>query len=219
MIEDGEGMDILSHTKSSMYVVVIEKEFLSEEFYNYFLVPFEDAIKKKRFFIKEESINSFIKTLSSWMSYLQSSEFLELKQKPYFEIESSIISSIFEFLFLKESEKQRTKFDIQQVRNILDESIHEKISIHEVLKYFNISERNLHNAFKLTYATSPKRYLQNLKLNAVRSELLQREFFTTSVADIAFKYGFTHMSHFTKEYKKMFLELPTHTLKKNKFAV
>jgi len=54
-----------------------------------------------------------------------------------------------------------------------------------------------------------------LRLNAVRKELQLADPTDTNISDIAFKYGFTHMSYFANEYKKMFSALPSQDLQKN----
>ncbi len=80
----------------------------------------------------------------------------------------------------------------------------------------NISERQLYNAFKKLYGITPKRFLQNLRLNAVKQELLDGERGKLRISDVAYTCGFNHMSHFTSEYKKLFGCTPSSTLSKKR---
>ena len=59
---------------------------------------------------------------------------------------------------------------------------------------------------------TPKKFLQQLRLNAIKKELLASTTKNTIISDIAFKYKFLHMSHFTSEYKKLFGQTPSSTL-------
>ncbi len=214
-LDDGNDMDIFSNAKSEMYVLVIEKELFFSTFDNYFSKSVKDVLKNKHFCIEEDKILSFAQKLCDWMNYLESKEFLELNDKPYNDIESEIITNILSYIKFETREKQRNKFQVKKVRDILHESICDKVSISTIIDELDIGQRQLYNSFKLNYGLTPKKYLQNLRLNAVRKELLLADPKNTTISDIAYKYGFTHMSHFTSEYKKMFKVLPSKHLQKN----
>ncbi len=213
-IDDGEAMDILSHTKSEIYVVVIEKELFRNAFYDYFGKSLEQIVKNRRFLIQADKVAYFTQGLSRWIKYLQSKSFQLSIFKDYGQIERDIFSHIFECVLFENRPKTRMKFQVKKVRELLHESIHKKISIGELVHELDISERQLHDTFKLNYGFSPKRYLQNLRLNAVRKELILSDPNSINISEVAFKYGFTHMSHFSSEYKKMFSEIPSKTFKK-----
>jgi AraC family ethanolamine operon transcriptional activator len=57
----------------------------------------------------------------------------------------------------------------------------------------------------------PKRYLLNLRLTQARRQLKIAPP-NAKVADIANDWGFWHMGHFAREYRKMFCELPAESL-------
>jgi transcriptional regulator GlxA family with amidase domain len=61
---------------------------------------------------------------------------------------------------------------------------------------------------------SPTDYLRNVRLNRVREELLAERSFDSSIADIAFTWGFTHLGRFAKIYHERFGELPSETVRK-----
>ncbi|WP_413700559.1 helix-turn-helix domain-containing protein [Psychromonas sp. KJ10-10] len=66
------------------------------------------------------------------------------------------------------------------------------------------------------YGISPKQYIQVLRLNQVRRELLNNQDSLT-ISEIAFNYGFFHLSLFSQNYKRLFGETPGQTLQdKNK---
>lgn len=78
------------------------------------------------------------------------------------------------------------------------------------------SERSLHLAFAESLGHPPKRYLRMLRLNAARRRLRRGE---GSVTDIAAELGFFHFARFSAEYRALFGELPSQSLRDGRAAV
>jgi AraC-like DNA-binding protein len=95
----------------------------------------------------------------------------------------------------------------------IQEHVFDHVTISELCSVSGVSERTLVYAFRETYQVSPKEYIQSLKLNKVRSDLIKGE--DDMISTIAAKYGFWHMGQFAADYKKWFGELPSHTRKKS----
>lgn len=70
-----------------------------------------------------------------------------------------------------------------------------------------IPHRTLHHAFECTTGLSPNRYLRAVRLNAAHRGLCASP--DTSITDAAYRWGFSHSSHFGKEYKKLFGRTPS----------
>ncbi len=70
----------------------------------------------------------------------------------------------------------------------------------------------LERAFRETFGVSPRRYLTLRRLAAVRRELLRRESHA-SITDVAMRWGFFHLGRFAQDYKALFAELPSQTLR------
>ncbi|BFM08842.1 AraC family transcriptional regulator [Halioxenophilus aromaticivorans] len=73
-----------------------------------------------------------------------------------------------------------------------------------------VSGRALHNAFKKYRNTTPMKYLRELRLQGVKSELQQAPGHVT-VAEIAYGWGFSCLGRFASVYKCRFGELPSST--------
>ncbi|NET75843.1 AraC family transcriptional regulator [Okeania sp. SIO1F9] len=69
--------------------------------------------------------------------------------------------------------------------------------------------------FKDLFGVSPMRYLKIRRLNAVRQRLKASEPENCSIVFLANEFGFYCPSHFTRDYKAMFGELPSETLAKH----
>ena len=79
-----------------------------------------------------------------------------------------------------------------------------------------VSARTLQHAFLEHFGQSPKTYLKVQRLNSVYKELRESEPVTTKITHVAYRHGFNHLSQFASDYKKLFGELPSVTLSKEK---
>ncbi|WP_455223051.1 helix-turn-helix domain-containing protein [Kaarinaea lacus] len=75
------------------------------------------------------------------------------------------------------------------------------------------SERSLRDAFKACTGMSAGAYLKTFRLNQVRSELKSCSTTNIRVQDVAFEWGFSHMGQFAADYKLLFGESPSETLR------
>jgi len=87
-------------------------------------------------------------------------------------------------------------------------------TVRELCRVAQASERTLEYAFLERFGVSPKAYLQRLRLNGVRKALRNADSTAISVTTLASGWGFWHMGQFAKDYKRLFAELPSETLKK-----
>ena len=77
-----------------------------------------------------------------------------------------------------------------------------------------ISERTLQYHFRRELGMTPKAYLAGQRLNGVHRELWRADPYTTAVSDVANHWGFWHMGQFAADYRRLFGELPSATLKR-----
>ena len=88
------------------------------------------------------------------------------------------------------------------------------ITLNELCQETQVSARTLQSAFLDHFGMSPKAYLRVQRLNAAHKELFTASPVGTKVADVACRRGFWHMGQFAADYKRLFRELPSETLKK-----
>ena len=86
------------------------------------------------------------------------------------------------------------------------------ISVLQVCSRIGASRRKLNYCFQDVLGTTPVKYLRSLRLNGVRRALRQAAPGVT-IQDIASHWGFWHLSQFAQDYKKLFGELPSVTLR------
>ena len=101
---------------------------------------------------------------------------------------------------------------VEQVKDYLHVHQDSAVTINDLCTLSHVSRRTLQYSFETILGISPLRYLRLSRLNGVRRELLANQ--KESIADIAAKWGFWHLSQFTQDYKQLFNELPSVTLGK-----
>jgi AraC-like DNA-binding protein len=92
----------------------------------------------------------------------------------------------------------------------LDKPLHVATLAHALA----VSERTLRKAFKNTYGLSPCRHLRMLRLSRVRRALLSAHDQVVTVTKIATEFGFAELGRFSVEYRKVFGESPSVTLRR-----
>ena len=89
----------------------------------------------------------------------------------------------------------------------------EPLTLTDLCKHLNTSNSSLNYSFREIFGVSPMAYLKQLRLRSVH-KALKAAASTTKVVDLAHQFGFWHMGRFSQDYKQMFGELPSETLKR-----
>ncbi|MEY9164879.1 AraC-like DNA-binding protein [Sinorhizobium fredii] len=132
-------------------------------------------------------------------------------------LSEALIQMILDTLPHRFSEKMRRAATpvprhVKKAIDFMMANLSKPITLVEVAVACGVSSRTLQHGFRQFKMTTPMSYLQDLRLNALREELtLARP--GQSIADIAFKWGFTHMGRLAMEYRNRFGELPSQTLR------
>lgn len=105
------------------------------------------------------------------------------------------------------------QYVVRKARDYMREHVEEPITVSELCAHIRVSRRTLQYSFQDVLGTNPARYLRNMRLNGARREIRRCTDDRTPLADIAARWGFWHPSRFAAEYKSLFGELPSATLK------
>jgi AraC family ethanolamine operon transcriptional activator len=95
----------------------------------------------------------------------------------------------------------------------IEDHKHDAITVQDICQHTGIAWRTLERGFKERFGIPPKAYLRQQRLSAVRAELLKANKGTGRISNSANAWGFWHMGQFARDYKKLFGELPSATLK------
>lgn len=100
---------------------------------------------------------------------------------------------------------------VREARSYMSAHADEPITVPDLCEAIHVSRRTLQYSFQDVLDMSPVTYLRALRLNGVRREL--RRGGAEPVADRAARWGFWHPSRFAADYRRMFGELPSETLR------
>lgn len=105
------------------------------------------------------------------------------------------------------------QYVVNKARDYMREHVEAPITVSDLCAHIRVSRRTLQYSFQDVLGTNPARYLRNMRLNGARREIRRLTDEHTPLADIAARWGFWHPSRFAAEYKSLFGELPSQTLK------
>lgn len=87
------------------------------------------------------------------------------------------------------------------------------VHISELCGHFNVHRRKLHRAFMEVYGVPPITFARNKRLGDVHTALLAGDE-RTAIRMVAREHGFLHLGRFAAEYRELFGEMPSTTLKR-----
>jgi len=88
------------------------------------------------------------------------------------------------------------------------------VTVSELCTALSTSRRALQIGFQEVLGVAPHAYIRAVSLNGVRSQLRNADSPYGSVQDAAAAYGFWHMSQFAVDYRQLFGERPSETIKR-----
>lgn len=102
---------------------------------------------------------------------------------------------------------------VQRARDYALSRTDEPVTVVELCSALKISRRTLQTCFHDMLGMSPHQYLRTLRLNGLRRDLRTAIAATTSVQAVAARWGFWHLSSCAADYRRLFGELPSATLR------
>ena len=101
---------------------------------------------------------------------------------------------------------------MRRFRRLVEENPEQPLYIPEICNAIGVSSRTLQACCREHLGMGPKHYLLLRRMNLARRALRQSVPDTTSVTDIATRYGFWQLGRFAVEYHSLFGESPSTTL-------
>jgi AraC-like DNA-binding protein len=103
---------------------------------------------------------------------------------------------------------------VEKAEKLALAEIDEPLQISAVCRALAVSQRTLRKAFRATYGLPPCRRLRLLRLSEARRVLLAADCRRVTVTQIATGFGFLELGRFSVEYRKLFGETPSQTLRR-----
>lgn len=105
---------------------------------------------------------------------------------------------------------------VNRIFEYVDSDLSAPRNIPELCHIAEVDERTLRNIFYDLFSVSPSKYLKCYRLNMVRKAMVALDSPQVKIADIANLNGFWHIGQFAADYRRLFGELPSETLRKHK---
>ncbi|MGU7770807.1 helix-turn-helix domain-containing protein [Burkholderia sp. MR1-5-21] len=102
---------------------------------------------------------------------------------------------------------------VRRCEKHLRERPEEPVTVLELCRALRCSRRTLQTGFQRVADVTPVAYLRTIRLNAVRRLLRTTSAQQVGVGEAAASWGFTHLGYFAREYRDLFGELPSQTLR------
>ncbi len=103
---------------------------------------------------------------------------------------------------------------VDRVKSHLRENGEAPVTMIELCELTHVSRRTLQYSFESILGISPLRYLRVTRLNRVRRALMAVEENTITVTQVCAQWGFWHLGQFARDYKQLFGECPSETLRR-----
>lgn len=102
---------------------------------------------------------------------------------------------------------------IRMAMDFVEKNAGEYLSVDNLATAAGISERTLRTAFREYFGVGPARYLKRRTLHQARQALKGADPAVATVAEIATRFGVWDFGHFAHDYRVLFGELPSDTLR------
>jgi AraC family ethanolamine operon transcriptional activator len=103
---------------------------------------------------------------------------------------------------------------LQRARDFIEANLTSPLGLQTLSQASDTSQRTLETAFREILNITIVQYIKNRRLIAINHVFLDPQHKETSVSVLAHAFGFNHMGHFAGDYRALFGELPSDTLRR-----
>ncbi|MEP4484190.1 helix-turn-helix domain-containing protein [Marinobacter alexandrii] len=102
---------------------------------------------------------------------------------------------------------------MERARDFIEANLASTLGMETLCFAAGVSQRTLEIAFRETLNITVVQYIKNRRLLAINHLLLDDQSNLPSLTNLARAHGFNHMGHFARDYRALFGELPSDTLR------
>ncbi|MEN3533679.1 AraC family transcriptional regulator [Microbispora sp. ZYX-F-249] len=115
---------------------------------------------------------------------------------------------------LSEGQSRVAPTAVQRAVDLIEAHAAEPLTVEEIAEAVGVGARALQEGFRRHLETTPMRYLREVRLERVHSELTVQDPGAATVTDVAYRWGFVHLGRFALAYRRRFGESPSETLRR-----
>ena len=155
-----------------------------------------------------ESINNML------LKFENFSYFNEMKKEfEYIIVKSLILTQINNYSDIINNKYKNLPEYINRALSYIKDNIKSNIEINSLEKVSGVSKQKLSSCFKKHMGLSINSYIRLYRLKCINNDILNSRK-NINITYIALKWGVKHLGRFSREYKEVFGESPSITLKK-----
>jgi AraC family ethanolamine operon transcriptional activator len=127
----------------------------------------------------------------------------------------AVIDALIDESYIDKDSLKKSECAVSRSLEFIHDSDLEEISAVELCKQAGCSQRTLEKCYSTRFGVTPKKYIKSLRLAQVHQELRNfdaRDY--DSIIELAGIHGFWHMGQFAADYRRIYGELPSDTLKR-----
>ncbi len=213
MMNPGENIDLTYSADCEKVIVKVPEELMREACLEQAgLVP-RAGVRFERRVIELEQSLGFMRLLDALLLDANDTELdLSHLQLPYRDILIRKLLQQFDSNAQSGGDMLIHDRSFSQLLAYVEAHIRDDLSVEELAQAGNVSVRTVYNLFAKYFNVTPKLFIKQTKLKSLREEL-KHNAAIRNVTEIALDYGFTHLGRFSSDYRKMFGELPSETLR------
>jgi len=220
MFPDKSELDVLTRApQNSIFTITLTEDVLHSQFTEREYDTYQQLSGKELAVLPDCQISMLRRHFQGIFQTIERDP--ELISSQFFQhaMENKLLSIVRGALLSADNSSQQgsSTFLVKTWRNIeifIETSIDLPIKVGNLCKTVGVSERTLLRLFHERFGISPKTYLTWNRFSRVRRELKKYKEGRVKISDIANAFGFWHMGQFAADYRRLFNELPSETLKK-----
>jgi AraC family ethanolamine operon transcriptional activator len=108
----------------------------------------------------------------------------------------------------------RRRVAVERARGFIRNNLTESLRLADLCRHAHVQERSLEYGFREVVGLRPMAYIKMLRLAEVHRQLLADSVTARSISEVALDTGFCHLGQFAYDYKALFMESPSDTLKR-----
>jgi transcriptional regulator GlxA family with amidase domain len=105
---------------------------------------------------------------------------------------------------------------LQRAEEYIHAHLSDAFSLHDLAEATGTSPSTLLRIFSFHFGVSPMQFVKRLRLDATRRTLLHADPEILTVGQVAGQFGFRQLGRFAGDYRRMFGELPSATLRRHR---
>lgn len=105
---------------------------------------------------------------------------------------------------------------VKRVADYIETYADQPLSVDDLAAYAGVSTRSLFAGFKKYRNTTPMALLRYVRMKRAHAELIAPKTSSVTVTEVALNWGFAHLGRFTADYRKIFGESPSETLRRSR---